>query len=100
MRDRPTLIQATYTIEIEDVKIIEQALTSDISNAEFSMTELNRVDGNVIMNGWKQWKAMEKAQTKARERFVRLLPEFHGLNDQFDDCDLDDISEYSAYLKE
>ena len=100
MRDRPTLIQATYTIEIENVKIIEQALASDISNAEFSMTELNREDDYVII--MKQRKAMEKAQTKARERFVRLLPDLsvYGLNDQFDDCDLYDISKYSAYLKE
>ena len=98
MRDRPTLIQATYTIEIENVKIIEQALASDISNAEFSMAELNRKDDYVSI--MKPWKAMEKAQTKAQERFVRILPEFHGLNDQFDDCDLYDISKYYAYLKE
>lgn len=44
MRDRPTLIQATYTIEIGDVKIIEQALASDIPNTEFSTAELNRKD--------------------------------------------------------
>ena len=98
MRDRPTLIQATYTIEIGDVKIIEQALASDIPDAEFSTAELNRKDDYVIMS--KQWKAMEKAQTKARERFVRIFPEFYGLNDQFDDCYLYDISKYSAYLKE
>ena len=57
MRDRPTLIQATYTIEIENVKIIEQALASDISNAEFSMAELNRKDDYVsIMKPWKRLK--------------------------------------------
>ena len=85
--------EATYTIEIGSVKIIEKSFTPYVS-----MYEMNE-EGHFVI--WDiQSKAMAKAQTKARMSFLRRLPEFYGLNDQLDDCDFDNISTYSAYLKE
>ena len=86
-------LEAIYTIEIGSVKIIEKSSTSYIS-----MYEMNEEGDFVIFS--KQWEAMKKAQTKARMSFLRRLPEFYGLNDQLDDCDFENMSKYSAYLKE
>ena len=70
--------EATYTIEIGSVKIIEKSITPS--------------DGS---------DAMEKSQIKALKSFLCRLPEFYDqFNDQLGVCDFFIISELSAHLNE